>query len=374
MVPILVVSIAMVFFFICFGCWFAKRKRKEYPREMKNDDSRRTHQDLTIFDLESIVAATNNFSTANKLGEGGFGPVYKGLLANGQEVAVKRLSKNSGQGLEQFKNEVMLTAKLQHRNLVRIFGCCVDAGEKMLIYECLANKSLDFFIFDKSRSSLLDWKKRFEIILGIARGVLYLHQDSRLKIIHRDLKASNVLLDSTMNPKISDFGMAKMFGEDQIQANTNRVVGTYGYMSPEYAMEGRYSEKSDVFSFGVLLLEIISGKRNTSYDPSPNLIGQIWDMWREEQALAMVDPSLGESYPAHEVSRCIQIGLLCVQESASDRPTMSEVIFMLGNETTLPHPKKPAFILQSSSKLNSAASKGSTTSLNDVTITVLKAR
>ncbi|KAI5331016.1 hypothetical protein L3X38_021142 [Prunus dulcis] len=374
MVPILVVSIAMVFFFICFGCWFAKRKRKEYQREMKNDDSRRTHQDLTIFDLESIVAATNNFSTANKLGEGGFGPVYKGLLANGQEVAVKRLSKNSGQGLEQFKNEVMLTAKLQHRNLVRIFGCCIDAGEKMLIYECLANKSLDFFIFDKSRSSLLDWKKRFEIILGIARGVLYLHQDSRLKIIHRDLKASNVLLDSTMNPKISDFGMAKMFGEDQIQANTNRVVGTYGYMSPEYAMEGRYSEKSDVFSFGVLLLEIISGKRNTSYDPSPNLIGQIWDMWREEQALAMVDPSLGESYPAHEVSRCIQIGLLCVQESASDRPTMSEVIFMLGNETTLPYPKKPAFILQSSRKLNSAASKGSTTSLNDVTITVLKAR
>ncbi|PQQ01759.1 uncharacterized protein Pyn_15605 [Prunus yedoensis var. nudiflora] len=374
MVPILVVSIAVVFFFICFGCWFAKRKRKEYPRETKNDDSRRTHQDLTIFDLNSIVAATNNFSTANKLGEGGFGPVYKGLLANGQEVAVKRLSKNSGQGLEQFKNEVMLIAKLQHRNLVRLFGCCIDAEEKMLIYECLENKSLDLFIFDKSRSSLLDWKKRFEIVLGIARGVLYLHQDSRLKIIHRDLKASNVLLDSTMNPKISDFGMAKMFGEDQIQANTNRVVGTYGYMSPEYAMEGRYSEKSDVFSFGVLLLEIISGKRNTSYDPSPNLIGQIWDMWTEEQALAMVDPSLGESYPAHEVSRCIQIGLLCVQESASDRPTMSEVTFMLGNETTLPYPKKPAFILQSSSKLNSAASKGSTPSLNDVTMTVLKAR
>ncbi|VVA30770.1 Hypothetical predicted protein [Prunus dulcis] len=376
MLPILVVSIAMISFFICFGSWCAKRKRKKYPWERKNDDDSRTHQDLTLFNLKSIVAATNNFSAANKLGEGGFGPVYKGLLANGQEVAVKRLSKNSGQGLEQFKNEVMLIAKLQHRNLVRLFGCCIHTKEKMLIYEYLTNKSLDFFIFDKKRSSLLDWKTRFEIIFGIARGVLYLHQDSRLKIIHRDLKASNVLLDSTMNPKISDFGLAKMFGEDQMQAKTNRVVGTYGYMSPEYAMEGRYSEKSDVFSFGVLLLEIISGKRNTSYDnqtPSPNLIGQIWDMWTEEQALGMVDPSLGESYPAHEVSRCIQIGLLCVQESASDRPTMSEVIFMLGNETTLPSPKKPAFILQSSNP-NSTASKGSTPSLNDVTITMLEAR
>lgn len=376
MLPILVVSIAMISFFICFGCWCSKRKRKKHPWERKNDDDSRTHQDLTLFNLKSIVAATNNFSAANKLGEGGFGPVYKGLLANGQEVAVKRLSKNSGQGLEQFKNEVMLIAKLQHRNLVRLFGCCIHTKEKMLIYEYLTNKSLDFFIFDKRRSSLLDWKTRFEIIFGIARGVLYLHQDSRLKIIHRDLKASNVLLDSTMNPKISDFGLAKMFGEDQMQAKTNRVVGTYGYMSPEYAMEGRYSEKSDVFSFGVLLLEIISGKRNTSYDnqtPSPNLIGQIWDMWTEEQALGMVDPSLGESYPAHEVSRCIQIGLLCVQESASDRPTMSEVIFMLGNETTLPSPKKPAFILQSSNP-NSTASKGSAPSLNDVTITMLEAR
>ncbi|PQQ08833.1 G-type lectin S-receptor-like serine/threonine-protein kinase [Prunus yedoensis var. nudiflora] len=374
-------------------CWFRKRSRKGRggQPELLNDaiagsrshddllkknevNEHRGKTDLPFFDLSTIVAATDYFSSANLLGHGGFGMVYKGCLADGQEIAVKRLSRNSGQGVEEFKNEVMLIAKLQHRNLVRLLGCCIDKEERMLIYEYMPNRSLDLCIFDKTRRSLLDWRKRFQIIIGIARGVLYLHQDSRLKIIHRDLKASNVLLDASMNPKISDFGMARMFGDDQIEANTNRVVGTYGYMSPEYAMEGRYSEKSDVFSFGVLLLEIISGKRNTSYDPSPNLIGQIWDMWTEEQALAMVDPSLGESYPAHEVSRCIQIGLLCVQESASDRPTMSEVIFMLGNETTLPYPKKPAFILQSSSKLNSAASKGSTPSLNDVTMTVLKAR
>nr|XP_011460353.1 PREDICTED: G-type lectin S-receptor-like serine/threonine-protein kinase SD1-1 [Fragaria vesca subsp. vesca] len=185
---------------------------------------------------------------------------------------------DSRQGLEQFKNEVMVIANLQHRNLVRLYGCCIDSEEKMLIYEYLPNKSLDFFIFGKSRSLSMDWKQRFNIINGISRGVLYLHQDSRLKIIHRDIKASNVLLDSAMNPNISDFGLAKMFGEDQIQANTNRVVGTYGYMSPEYAMQGRYSIKSDVFSFGVLLLEIISGKRNTDYDPespAPNLIGRV---------------------------------------------------------------------------------------------------
>ncbi|XP_004295394.1 PREDICTED: G-type lectin S-receptor-like serine/threonine-protein kinase At1g11410-like [Fragaria vesca subsp. vesca] len=333
------------------------------------------HKDLEYFNLKSILAATDNFSIANKLGEGGFGPVYKGLLANGEEIAVKRLSKNSGQGLEQFKTEVKLIAKLQHRNLVRLLGCCFNSEEKMLIYEYLPNKSLDFFIFDRSRSLSIDWKKRFDIINGIARGVLYLHQDSRLKIVHRDIKASNVLLDSTMNPKISDFGLAKMIGEDQLQANTNRVIGTYGYMSPEYAMEGRCSTKSDVFSFGILLLEIISGKRNTDYNlnsPSLNLIGEIWDMWREGQALGIVDPSLS-LYPAHEVSRCIHIGLLFVQESTTDRPTMSEVVYMLGKEAPLTSPKKPAFILQSSNPNSEEASiRGP--SINNVTKTMLEAR
>ncbi|KAL6207029.1 hypothetical protein ACLB2K_024274 [Fragaria x ananassa] len=351
-------------------------------RQMNHDDSKipltwhdgEMNQDLAFFDLNSIVVATDNFSISNKLGEGGFGSVYKGLLANGQEVAVKRLSMDSRQGLEQFKNEVMVIANLQHRNLVRLYGCCIDSEEKMLIYEYLPNKSLDFFIFGKSRSLSMDWKQRFNIINGISRGVLYLHQDSRLKIIHRDIKASNVLLDSAMNPNISDFGLAKMFGEDQIQANTNRVVGTYGYMSPEYAMQGRYSIKSDVFSFGVLLLEIISGKRNTDYDPespAPNLIGRIWDLWREGQALGIVNPSLLQSYPSDEVSRCIQIALLCIQECVTDRPTMSEVVFMLSNETSLPFPKKPAFILQSS---NPSTPGRGPYSVNNVTIIMLQAR
>ncbi|KAL4607217.1 hypothetical protein ACB092_09G158000 [Castanea dentata] len=322
-------------------------------------DGTRRNSNFPLFDLRTIIAATDNFSIANKLGQGGFGLVYKVVSLNESQNShnlistVKRLSKCSGQGIKQFKMESTLIAKLQHRNLVRILGCCIHKEEKMLIYEYLPNKSLDFFIFDETKRSYLDWEKRFEIICGIGRGILYLHQDSRLRIIHRDLKASNVLLDNALNPKISDFGMARIVGGDQIEANTNCIIGTYGYMSPEYAMQGLFSIKFDVYSFGVLLLEIITGKRNSTYHhdgPSSNLIGHVslyfWDLWREDNSLKIVDPLLDETYPTNEVSRCIQIGLLFVQEHATDQPTMSTVVFMLGNDTPLRSPKRPAFILK----------------------------
>ncbi|XP_059660735.1 G-type lectin S-receptor-like serine/threonine-protein kinase RKS1 isoform X2 [Cornus florida] len=283
-VAMVVVSVAVVsFLIILLAYWFVMKKSKG-KRGMGNLSfsenklvESETSTDLPFFDLSTIVAATDNFSSANRLGQGGFGTVYKGRLHNGQEIAVKRLSKNSGQGIKEFKNEVTLIAKLQHRNLVKLVGCCIQQEEKMLIYEYLPNKSLDSFIFDEAKRSSMGWEKLFDIILGIARGMLYLHQDSRLRIIHRDLKASNVLLDAAMNPKISDFGMARIFGGDQIEANTNRVVGTYGYMSPEYAMEGLFSIKSDVFSFGVVVLEIICGRKNSSYykENYLNLIGHI---------------------------------------------------------------------------------------------------
>ncbi|KAJ1291215.1 hypothetical protein BS78_02G300900 [Paspalum vaginatum] len=224
-----------------------------------------SESEFSLFDFDQIADATNNFSDDHKLGQGGFGPVYKGELPGGLEIAIKRLSSDSVQGLMEFKTEIQLIAKLQHTNLVRLLGCCVQADEKMLVYEYMHNKSLDFFIFDADKGKILTWDRRFRIVDGVAQGLLYLHRHSRLRVIHRDLKASNILLDRDMNPKISDFGMARIFCSNVTEANTTRVVGTHGYIAPEYASEGLFSIKSDVFSFGVLLLEIISGKRTAGF-------------------------------------------------------------------------------------------------------------
>ncbi|XP_010448752.1 PREDICTED: cysteine-rich receptor-like protein kinase 11 [Camelina sativa] len=345
---VIAVLILLVLGFIFF------RRRKPYQRTEIESESDISTTDSLVYDFKTIEAATNKFAMSNKLGEGGFGAVYKGKLSNGTEVAVKRLSKMSGQGTREFRNEAVLVSKLQHRNLVRLLGFCLEGEEKILIYEFVPNKSLDYFLFDPVKQSQLDWTRRYNIIGGIARGVLYLHQDSQLTIIHRDLKASNILLDANMNPKISDFGLATIFGMEQTQGNTNRIAGTYAYMSPEYAMHGQYSMKSDIYSFGVLVLEIISGKKNSSVyqmdetSTAGNLVTYASRLWRNKSPLELVDPTIGRNYQSNEVTRCIHIALLCVQENPEDRPMLSTIILMLtSNTVTLPMPRLPGFFPRS---------------------------
>ncbi|GMY37003.1 cysteine-rich receptor-like protein kinase 10 [Fagus crenata] len=345
------ISVSVVLFIV--GCCFLTRrgKKKLNAVEGENAANEITTVESLQFDFATIESATNNFSEDNKLGEGGFGSVYKGTFPNRQEIAVKRLSKSSGQGAEQFKNEVVVVAQLQHRNLARLLGFCLEGEEKILVYEFVPNKSLDYILYDPKKQGQLDWSKRYKIIGGIARGIQYLHEDSRLRIIHRDLKASNVLLDADMNPKISDFGMARIFGIDQTQGNTSRIVGTYGYMSPEYAMHGEFSVKSDVYSFGVLVLEIISGKKNSNFYESEgveDLLSYAWINWRDGRPLELLDPTLGDSFSRDEVLRCIHLGLLCVQEDPADRPAMALIVLTLNSgSVTLPSPQQPAFFLRS---------------------------
>ncbi|KAL5228793.1 hypothetical protein ABZP36_017058 [Zizania latifolia] len=307
--------------------------------------SGREEQWSLFIELPVLEAATAGFSDDNLLGRGGFGPVYKGVLENGQEIAVKKLSLESRQGVREFLNEVRLLLKVQHRNLVSLLGCCASSGQKMLVYPYFPNGSLDHILFDRKKSVQLDWPKRYRIIVGLARGLLYLHEESPVKIIHRDIKASNVLLDEQLNPKISDFGMARLFLEDATHVNTFRISGTYGYMAPEYAMNGYLSAKTDVFSFGMLVLEIVSGRKNIDRHldvDKIDLLNYTWKLSEEGRALEIVDAALSE-WDADEAQLCVQLGLLCCQAAVSDRPNMHSVHLMLSSDSfTLPKPGKPA--------------------------------
>ncbi|KAK1375181.1 Cysteine-rich RLK 29 [Heracleum sosnowskyi] len=352
---IVVVIVGLVLFlFILVFIFQRKQKHRTATGTLQQHDNveEMRSTEFLQYDFTTIEVATNYFSDEKKLGQGGFGAVYKGILRTGQEVAVKRLLRGSGQGEQEFKNEVTLVAQLQHRNLVRLLGFCYEGTERLLIYEFVPNASLDQFIFDSANRSLLDWKRRFKIIGGVARGLLYLHEDSRLRIIHRDLKASNVLLDADMNSKIADFGMAKLFEIDETQGNTSRIVGTYGYMAPEYAMYGQFSVKSDVFSFGVLVLEIVSGQKNNCFrngEEVQDLLSAAWKYWQQGNASNVIDPILRNgSESLREIIRCIHIGLLCVQEHVANRPNMASVVLMLNSfSLALAVPSEPAFFMNS---------------------------
>ncbi|KAI6687166.1 hypothetical protein NL676_023994 [Syzygium grande] len=326
-------------------------------REVEDPELRGLDLQTGHFTLRQIKAATRNFDSVNKIGEGGFGPVYKGTLLDGTIIAVKQLSSKSKQGNREFLNEIGMISALQHPNLVKLYGCCIEGNQLLLIYEYLENNSLARALFGRDDQQIeLDWATRKKICLGIARGLAYLHEESRLKIVHRDIKATNVLLDKELNAKISDFGLAKLDEEENTHIST-RIAGTIGYMAPEYAMRGYLTDKADVYSFGVVALEIVSGKSNTNYRPKEEFVYLLdWAYVLQEQGnvLELVDPRLGSDYSEEEAMRMLNLALLCTNPSPTLRPPMSSVVSMLEGKsaiqapiikrtTTNPNPRFKAF-------------------------------
>ncbi|KAG6642309.1 probable LRR receptor-like serine/threonine-protein kinase At1g07650 isoform X2 [Carya illinoinensis] len=291
-----------------------------------------------FFTLRQIKAATNDFDAANKLGEGGFGAVYRGTLLDGTTIAVKQLSSKSKQGNQEFVNEIGMISGLQHPNVVRLYGCCIDRNQLLLVYEYMENNSLAHALFGPEEGPVkLDWHTRQKICVSIARGLAFLHEESPLKIVHRDIKTTNVLLDRDLNPKISDFGLAKLDEEENTHIST-RVAGTIGYMAPEYALWGYLTYKADVYSFGIVALEIVAGKNNTKFRPTDDFVCLLdWALVLQQKGnlMELVDPRLGSNFSKEEAARMVKVALLCTNPSPALRPTMSAVVSMLEGRTAV---------------------------------------
>ncbi|KAG0450217.1 hypothetical protein HPP92_026857 [Vanilla planifolia] len=328
--------------------WRRWRRSSESETDGSMEMIRSLSNSHLSFKYEVLREATDNFSENNKLGQGGYGSVYKGTLRDGREVAVKRLFFNTRQWVDQFFNEVTLINQVQHKNLVKLLGCSVEGPESLLVYEFLCNTSLDHYLFDPMKKAALDWERRFEIIVGTAEGLAYLHNASVVRIIHRDIKASNVLLDDKFRPKISDFGLARYFAEDQSHLSTG-LAGTFGYMAPEYIVHGQLTEKADIYSYGVLVLEIITGRKNqnsiSTSAEGHSLMQQIWQHYSSDALIKLLDSDLQGNCSQEEALNVFHVGLLCVQAAPALRPPMWKVVEMLTNrENTLPQPTQPPFI------------------------------
>uniref|UniRef100_A0A6N2JX36 non-specific serine/threonine protein kinase n=1 Tax=Salix viminalis TaxID=40686 RepID=A0A6N2JX36_SALVM len=331
-----VLSLALIFAVV-----YITRKKDSEDEEVFLGVGPRPH----TFSYAQLRTATDDFSPSNMLGGGGFGAVYKGLLSDGEAVAVKQLSVASNQGTGQFIAEITTLSTVQHRNLVKLYGCCIEGNRRLMVYEYLENRSLDKNLFGKDGMHL-DWPARFNVCLGTAGGLAYLHEETRPRIVHRDVKASNILLDAELCPKISDFGLAKLYDDEKTHIST-RVAGTFGYLAPEYAMRGLLTEKADVFGFGVVALEIISGEANSDNsldDERVYLLEWAWTLYESSQSLLMMDPSLTE-FDESEVLRVIGVALLCTQASPAMRPTMSRVVAMLAGDIEVSTVKsKPSYL------------------------------
>ncbi|XP_028772697.1 probable LRR receptor-like serine/threonine-protein kinase At1g53440 [Neltuma alba] len=303
-----------------------------YGKDSQDIDLKGLDLKTGIFTLKEIKAAMNNFNADNKIGEGGFGPVYKGILKDGRIIAVKQLSTKSRQGNREFLNEIGMIFALQHPCLVKLHGCCIEGDHLLLIYEFMDNNSLARALLGPEELQIkLEWPTRHKICIGIARGLAYLHEESRFKIVHRDIKATNVLLDKDLNPKISDFGLAKLYEEENTHIST-RIAGTCGYMAPEYAMHGYLTKKADVYSFGIVALEIISGKINTTQKSEEECFYlRDWAHQLKDggNLMDMVDPKLGEDFNREEIMTMIDVALQCTENNPKLRPTMSKVLSIL---------------------------------------------
>ncbi|XP_068495474.1 cold-responsive protein kinase 1-like [Phaseolus vulgaris] len=348
--------------------WRMSRKRNKVPRgdilgatELKGPVN---------YKYNDLKAATKNFSAENKLGEGGFGDVYKGTLKNGKVVAVKKLVFGKSSNMEDnFEGEVKLISNVHHRNLVRLLGCCSKSQERILVYEYMANKSLDKFLFGNKKGSL-NWKQRSDIILGTARGLAYLHEEFHVSIIHRDIKTANILLNDDLQPKIADFGLARLLPEDRSHLST-KFAGTLGYTAPEYAMHGQLSEKADTYSYGIVVLEIVSGHRSTDVKDDEDgeyLLRRAWKLHERGLYLELVDNAIDPNeYDVEEVKKIIEIALLCTQASASTRPTMSEVVMLLKSKSLMQHlqPTMPVFV-----ETNMIPRESNSTSSSNATVSI----
>ncbi|XP_045801016.1 probable leucine-rich repeat receptor-like serine/threonine-protein kinase At3g14840 isoform X2 [Trifolium pratense] len=332
-----IVVAATIIIILLFGILWWKgcfEKKNSLARELKNLDLQ-----TGLFTLRQIKAATNNFDISNKIGEGGFGPVYKGCLPNGTLIAVKQLSSKSKQGNREFLTEIGMISALQHPYLVKLYGCCVEGDQLLLIYEYLENNSLARALFGPEEHQIkLDWPTRKKICVGIARGLAFLHEESRLKVVHRDIKATNVLLDMDLDPKISDFGLAKLDEEGNTHIST-RIAGTYGYMAPEYAMHGYLTDKADVYSFGIVALEIVSGRSNTMHLAKEEAFYLLdWAHLLKDRGdlMELVDRRLGSDFNKKEIMAMINVALLCTNATSNLRPSMSSVVSMLELRTVVP--------------------------------------
>ncbi|KAL3526076.1 hypothetical protein ACH5RR_014448 [Cinchona calisaya] len=353
----------MVSIFAAYAFYARFKKSKQERRNLGRISSTYNKSSLN-FKYETLEKATNYFDPKTKIGQGGAGSVYRGTLPDRKVIAVKRLFFNTRQWVDEFFNEVNLISEIQHKNLVKLLGCSIEGPESLLVYEFLPNMSLDQYLFDKNKVNILSWKERFQIIVGTAEGIAFLHGGAKIRIIHRDIKSSNVLLDENLTPKIADFGLARHFAEDKTHLSTG-IAGTLGYMAPEYLVKGQLTEKADVYSFGILVLEIVCGRKNNAcVEESGSLLQTVWKFYKMDKLIESVDSSLKGDFPTLEAFSVLKIGLLCTQASASSRPSMDEVVKMLTDSNCrIPEPNQPPFINASLLAANSTGSYSSTSGL-----------